>query len=140
MKRIIPVVMLVFLGAGCVSMPNSIVPATVVQPSERVTLGMTRSMVSAIMDARIVVGYEIDPDTGVAKPVEAQNLYGSETMKIDGITYQVDRYIVRPPLAGARIGEAELFPVIYKYGLVAATGHAGLLAITKPKVPVKVVK
>jgi hypothetical protein len=135
MKRIFPVLVLVIMAAGCVTVPNSIVPATTVtKPSDRITLGMTRAVVASIMDARVVVGYEVDPNTGLSKPVEVKNLYSSEAMKIDGISYEVDRYIVRPPLAGARIGEAELFPVVYKYGLVAAVGHDALAALTAPRV------
>lgn len=125
---------MVFMAAGCVTVPNSVMPTnTEVRPSDRVTLGMTRAMVSSIMDARVVVGYEIDPATGVSRPIEAQNLYSSEILKINGTTYQVDRYIVHPPLAGAQMSEAELFPVIYKYGLVVATGREGLEAVKAGK-------
>jgi hypothetical protein len=139
MKRILPVLILVLIGAGCVTVPNSVVPATAsLRPSDRVTLGMTRSAVSSIMDARVVVGYEIDPDTGVSKSAEVQNLYSSENVKINDISYQVDRYIVRPPMAGARIAETELFPVVYRFGLVVAAGREGLAALMTPAVPVKV--
>jgi len=127
---------LAVMGAGCVTVPNSIVPVnTAAQPSERVTLGMTRAMVSSIMDARVAVGYEVDPDTGVLKSVEAQNLYSSEIVKINELVYQVDRYIVRPPAAGAHMAETELFPVVYRYGLVVAVGREGLAALTASRPP-----
>ena len=120
------------------TVPNSVVtPAASVRPSDRVTLGMTHAVVSSIMDARVVVGYEVDNATGAEKPVEAQNLYSSEIVKINEISYQVDRYIIRPPQAGSHVGEAELFPVVYKYGLVVATGRNGLAALAvKMEAPV----
>jgi hypothetical protein len=141
MKRIFPVLVLVLMGAGCVTVPNSLVPSGTVRPSDRLTLGMTRAAVAAIMNARVVVGYEINPDTGVSKSVEAPNLYSSEIIKIQGISYQVDRYIVRPAMASARIAETELFPVVYKGSLVAAIGRDGLAALmAAPAVPVKAAK
>ncbi len=149
MKRILPVLVLILVGSGCVTVPNSIVASpTSARPSDRVTLGMTRGTVSSIMDARVVVGYEVDPDTRVSKSVEAQNLYSSEVVKIGPVTYQVDRYIVRPAVAGMHIAETELFPVVYKYGLVAAVGRDGLVALEAAaaapskavSIPVKAVK
>lgn len=141
MKRVLPVLGLILAAAGCVTVPNSIMtPATVVRPCDRVTLGMTRAAVSSIMDARVVVGHEIDPDAGVFRPVEAQNLYSAELVKINDISYQVDRYIVRSPSAGDRVAEADLFPVVYKYGLVVATGRDGLAALMLSASPGKALK
>jgi hypothetical protein len=141
MKKIFLVLGLVLVGAGCVTVPNSIVPAGTARPSDRVTPGMTRAAVAAIMNARVVVGYEIDPDTGVSKSVEAPNLYSSEIIKVQGASYQVDRYIVRPAMASARIAETELFPVVYKGGLVAAIGREGLAVLmAAPAAPAKAVK
>jgi hypothetical protein len=136
MKEILFLVGLVFTGAGCVTAPNSIMPVnTAAQPSERVTLGMTRAMVSSIMDARVTIGYEVDPDTGVLKSVEAQNLYSSEIVKINELAHQIDRYIVRPSTEGARMAETALFPVVYRYGLVVAVGREGLASLTASRSP-----
>ena len=136
MKRIFLILALVLLGAGCVTVPNSVVPPTnAARPADRVTLGMTRAAVAAIMDARVVVGYEIDPDTGMSKSVETKNLYSSEVLKLQDVAYQVDRYIVRPATASARIAETELFPVVYKDGLVVATSREGLAAFIALKTP-----
>jgi hypothetical protein len=141
MKKIFFVLVLVLAGAGCETVPNSIISTAAVRPSDRVTPGMTRAAVAAIMNARVVVGYEIDPDTGVSKSVEAPNLYSSEILKINGVSYQVDRYIVRPAMASARIAETELFPIVYKGGLVAAIGRDGLAVLmAAPAVPVKAAK
>ena len=138
------VVVAALFVAGCVTVPNSVVaPNAGARPSDRVTPGMTRAAVAAIMDGRVVVGYEIDPDTGLSRPVEAKNLYSSEIVKIGDKAYQVDRYIIRPAMASARIAETELFPVVYKDGLVVAAGRQGLAALaalTAPREPVKAVK
>jgi hypothetical protein len=144
MKRRFLVGVLALVVSGCVTVPNSIVPSGVsAKPTDRVTLGMTRASVSAIMDARVMVGYEVDPDTGMVKSLESQNLYSSEIMKIKDVVYQVDRYVVRPAAAGARIAETELFPVVYKAGLVVAVGRDGLALLMMPQVvavPVKAEK
>jgi hypothetical protein len=141
MKKISLILVLVLMGAGCETVPTSIVPSNAsTRPSDRVSLGMTRAAVGAIMNARVVVGYEIDPDTGMSKSVEAPNLFSSEIIKVKDVPYQVDRYIVRPAVASARIAETELFPVVYKDGLVVAAGRAGLAALTGPRAPVKAEK
>ncbi len=142
MKNIFLILGLIFMTAGCVTVPNSIgTSGSVARPSDRVTPGMTRAAVAAIMNARVVVGYEIDPDTGVSKSVEAPNLYSSEIVKVQGVSYQVDRYMVRPAMASARIAETELFPVVYKGGLVAAIGRDGLaMLMAAPAAPVKATK
>ena len=146
MKRIFPVLVLMLVAGGCVTVPNSVVsPAVSARPSDRVTLGMTRAMVASIMDARVTVAYGVDPDTKVARSTEVQNLYSSEIVKINEGTYQVDRYIVHSPVTGGHVIEAELFPVVYRSGLVVATGREGLAALAAPvgistTVPVKAVK
>jgi hypothetical protein len=140
MKRILFILALVLTGAGCVTVPNSIVSSTTARPSDRLTLGMTRAAVASIMDTRVVVGYEIDPDTGASKSVEAKNLYSSEIITVQEVSYQVDRYIVRPAMASARVKETELFPVVYKAGLVVAIGREGLVSLTASGAPVKAVK
>ena len=141
MKKISLILVLVLMGAGCETVPTSIVPPNAsTRPSDRVSLGMTRAAVGVIMNARVVVGYEIDPDTGMSKSVEAPNLFSSEIIKVKDVPYQVDRYIVRPAVASARIAETELFPVVYKDGLVVVTGRAGLAVLTGSKVPVKAEK
>ena len=141
MKKISLILVLVLMGAGCETVPTSIVPSNAsMRPSDRVSLGMTRAVVTSIMDGRVVVGYEIDPDTGLSKSVEAKNLFSSEIIKVKDVSYQVDRYIVRPAVASARIAETELFPVVYKDGLVVATGRAGLVGLTGSKAPVKAEK
>ena len=140
MKRIFPVLFLILVCAGCETIPNSIVSNAPARPSDRVTPGMNRTMVASIMSAHVVVGYEVDPDTRVAKTVEAQNLYSAELVKVGGVVYQVDRYIVHAGMTGARIAETELFPVVYKDGLVVATGRDGLAALTTSAAPVRAVK
>ena len=141
MKKISLILVLVLMGAGCETVPTSIVlPNAAVRPSDRVSLGMTRAAVASIMNGRVVVGYEINPDTGLSKSVEAPNLFSSEIIKVKDVPYQVDRYIVRPAVASARIAETELFPVVYKDGLVVAAGRAGLAALTGAKAPVKAEK
>ena len=134
MRKYFLFVMLSLACAGCGTIPNSVLPvASVVQPSERVTLGMTRVIVALIMDAKVIVGYEIDQVSGATKAIEVQNLFSSELMMVSGSAYQVDRYIVRPPMPGTRIAETDLFPVVYKDGLVVAKGREGLEQIRVAK-------
>ncbi|MFH0753121.1 MAG: hypothetical protein V2A70_00980, partial [Candidatus Omnitrophota bacterium] len=120
------VLCLMLIGAsGCTVVSTSIVPVVLPQnPVDRLTPGMTRAEVMAIMDARVVVGYEIDPFTGISKPVESKNLYSSEMMEAGGFSYQVDRYIIRPS-AAERVSEAGLFPVVYRNGFLVAKGYEG---------------
>ncbi len=125
--------LMVFSVMGCAVVSTSIVPTAMPwRPADRLTLGMTRAQVLALMDAKVVVGYEIDPVTGVSKPVEAQALYSSERVDIGGLVYQVDRYIVHPP-AAERVAESELFPVVYKDGLLVAKGYDGLMGLKAKK-------
>jgi hypothetical protein len=124
---------MVFAATGCSVVSTSIVPPAVsARPVDRITLGMTHTEAAAIMDAKVVVGYEVDPVAGTPKPVEARNLYSSEMTDINGVTYQIDRYIVRPP-ASERVAESELFPVIYKDGLLVAKGYEGLAGLKAGK-------
>jgi hypothetical protein len=132
MKNLLLVMLLVIMASGCATVPNSVAPAMpAIQPSERVSLGMTRPMVCTIMDGRVAVRYQIDAATGVSKPVEAQNLYSSEIVRISGTAYQVDRYLLRSPFQPVHITEVELFPVVYKNGLVVARGYDALKALER---------
>ena len=141
MKKILFILVLVMMAAGCETVPTSIVlPNAAARPADRITLGMTRAAVVAIMDGRVVVGYEIDPDTGMSRSVEARNLYSSEIVKVKDVPYQVDRYIVRPAMKSARIAETELFPIVYKAGLVVAVGRDGLASLITSGAPVKAAK
>jgi hypothetical protein len=134
MKRYLLLIVLMLAGTGCVTVANSVIPpAGVLRPEERVTLGMTRAMVAAVMDGKVIVGYVIDGASGVSRPVEAQKLFSSEISVINGASCQIDRYIVRPPAPGARVSEADLFPVVYKDGLVVAAGREGLAGIRAAK-------
>ncbi len=124
MRNLWLLVFLVFISAGCVTVANSVIPAApVVVPSDRVSLGMTRPMVTAILDIRVAVDNKIDPLTGVSKPVDVQSLYSSELVRIGATVYQVDRYLLRPPMMLGHITEADLFAVVYKDGLVVARGR-----------------
>ena len=120
-------------ACGCALVSTSMVPVAVPQrPVDRLTLGMTRVEVAAIMDARVIVSYEIDPVNGASKPVEARNLYSSEIVDINGVSCQIDRYIIHPPVA-ARVADAELYPVVYKNGLLIAKGMSGLSELKAQK-------
>ncbi|MEI8011586.1 MAG: hypothetical protein WCI27_03760 [Candidatus Omnitrophota bacterium] len=134
MKRLLGMLLLVPVLAGCSSIPVPVVSVVSVAPvaalpSDRLSIGMTRAEVVAIMAAQIVVGYEMNAVAGVSKPVKAQNLYSSELVVVKGATYQVDRYIVREPAPGAKVALDALFPVVYKDGLLTAKGRDGLAGI-----------
>ncbi|GEM_PF-4227081 len=129
MKKFMGMLFLAAMCAGCAGLPNSILPPTVTLPSDRLTPGITRAAVVAIMDAPVTVGYEIDPFSGVSRPIKVQSLYSSELITLQGGVYQVDRYIVRAPAAGATVAEENLYPVVYKDGLLAAKGRDGLAGL-----------
>ena len=130
MKRYFFLSGLVFACCGCATVPNSVVPPPApASLADQVTPGMTFTSVAAVMEGKVVVGYELDPATGVAKPTMSQRLYSSEMLSVNGQTYKVDRYIIRTPVTGAGVNEGELFPVIYKDGLVVAKGRDGLTRI-----------
>lgn len=115
---------------GCGTIANSVVPAAGPVPlQEQVTLGMTYPNVALVMNGSVVVGYEIDPATGASKPITVQRLYSSEMLNIKDQAYKVDLYILRSPVTGAGVNEGELFPVVYKDGLVVAKGRDGLARI-----------
>ena len=112
---------------GCATVPNSAVPPPApASLADQVTPGMTFASVAAIMDGKVVVGYELDPATGASRAIVSQRLYSSEILSVNGRNYKVDRYILRAPVTGAGVSDAELFPVIYKDGLVVAKGRDGL--------------
>jgi hypothetical protein len=99
---------------------------TALPPELRLKVGMTRAEVSAIMDRPVVVGYEIDPASGKASPVEAKSLFSTELMTVGGKEYQVDKYIIRSDNGIAVTAEDLLFPVVFERGLLVAKGHDGL--------------
>ncbi|MBF0330384.1 MAG: hypothetical protein HQL17_00475 [Candidatus Omnitrophica bacterium] len=133
MKYLAVYLLVVLSVSGCSMVSTSIAPAVVAaRPVDRLTLGMTRSEALAIMDAKVVVGYDVDQVSGVSKPIETKSLYSSEMTDINGVAYQVDRYIVRPP-ASMRMAESELYPVVYKDGFLAAKGYDGLAGLKAGK-------
>ena len=125
MKRIMLFLAVVLL-TGCASLPET---GSVPPLAGKVTLGMTRPEVVAIMDTMVTVGFEIDPLTGADKPVEAKNLYSTEILSLAASVYQVDRYIVRSVNGLASIAEADLFPVVYRNNILVAKGQDGVKAL-----------
>ncbi len=127
MKKHFWLVLVVIGCCGCGTIANSVVPAPGPVPlQEQVTLGMTHAAVALVMDGKVVVGYEIDPATGASKAIMSQRLFSSEMLDVKGQAYRVDRYILRGAATGEGITESELFPVVYKEGLVVAKGRDGL--------------
>jgi hypothetical protein len=94
-------------------------------------IGMSQAEVSAIMDQPVIVGYQIDPVTGVSKPVEASSLFSSEFLTKGNKTYQVDKYITRDDDGIAVTVEDLLYPVAFERGLLVAKGREGLEALKK---------
>jgi hypothetical protein len=133
MKQTLLAALFIMSIAGCASVSNPFDARPVMMhPWDRVSAGMTHAAVAIIMDGRAVVGHEPDA-AGTFKPVEAQNLYSAEIVEIKGVLYQVDRYIVHSPAQGEHLNEAELYPVIYKDGLVVAKGKEGLVGLRSAK-------
>ncbi len=134
MKRYFYLAALALGCCGCVTIPNSVVPHPAPVPlSDQVTPGMTFASVAAVMNGKVVVGYELDPATGASRPILSQRLYSSELLSVNGKKYKVDRYIIRAAATGVAVSEAELFPVVYQDGLVVAKGPEGLARIRLEK-------
>jgi len=128
--------MLVFLsGCSTMDLPKVSGFASPARPAALPSLGLTRKEVSALMTRPVTVGYQIDPSTGLSKPITANSLYGTEILIIGGETYIVDQYITGD--AGAVRGSLEdrLVPMVFKNDLLVGNSQAaldGLKAKQKP--------
>jgi hypothetical protein len=124
MKKIFLIVLCV-LCSGCAvisSAPSIFNPGKTANPEQMVQKGMSRQQVSSIMDKVVTVGFDIDPTTGISRPIETKSLFSSEIMMIKGQSCQVDRYIIRSNNGLAVTSEDALFPVVYEKGVVIAKG------------------
>lgn len=105
------------------------VAAPAIPAQERISLGMTRDAVTAVMSRPVTVGFEIDPATGTSHPIEVGSLFSSEILSLGAETYLVDYYIVDAEKAQVQIADADLFPVVFRNDLLVAKGQDGLKAI-----------
>ncbi len=128
MRYIFLVLFMIVLG-GCSSLPlnSSLLP--VASQAMEPTLGMTRPQVAALMTRTVTVGYEIDPVTGEAKPLEAKSLYSTEVVPVGNETYLVDSYIIGVPLPGHPVTASGLMPMIFKDDLLCGKGRDALAAL-----------
>jgi hypothetical protein len=112
------------LTGGCAGAAGKVVPSGAVAAlQDRVALGMARPQVEAAMGGTMVVGYDVDPVSGQARPITMNKLFSSEIMTFKGIDHQVDQYLLKPPADGKT---KELYPVVYKNGVVVGKGPEAL--------------
>ncbi|MEI6438538.1 MAG: hypothetical protein WCO69_07310 [Candidatus Omnitrophota bacterium] len=124
--RFIIAILLMISVSGCSSLNTSLIPAPAAQGP---TLGMTRAQVAALMTKMVVVGYEIDPSSGAAKPLEVKSFYSTEMLPSGNENYLVDSYITGVLPAGQRVKESGLTPMIFKNDILCGTGHESLAAL-----------
>jgi hypothetical protein len=130
MRAILLVFFLMLACSGCATLDAG--PFTLktgessLPPELRLKVGMTQAEVFAIMSKTVTVGYEVDPLSGVSKPIEANSLFSTEILTLGNKTYQVDKYIIRNDNGIAVTVEDLLFPVVFERGLVVAKGRDGL--------------
>ena len=122
MRTILSVFFLMFVCSGCVTLSSG--PS--LPPELQLQVGMSQAEVSAIMLKPVTVGYEVDPVSGVSRPIEASSLFSTEFLTLGNKTYQVDSYIVRNDNGIAVTVEDLLFPVVFERGLLVAKGLDGL--------------
>jgi hypothetical protein len=133
MKAVCVLCFLMMVCSGCAiitSGPSSPKAGATAVPRElQLKIGMSQAEVSAIMDRTVTVGYEVDPATGAAKPIEARSLFSTEFLTLGNKTYQIDKYIIRDDNGIAVTVEDLLFPVVFEHGLLVAKGRVGLEAL-----------
>ncbi len=130
MKYIAVVALLLLSGCASVDLPQvSVIAAPSRTISVLPSLGLTRQEVSALMTRPVTVGYQVDPSTGLSKPIAANSLYATEIVTSGGETYIVDQYITGD--AGAVRGSLEerLVPMIFRNGLLVGNSRAALDAL-----------
>jgi len=124
--------MWVLSGCATVSTPPEKPVATAVETSPGIlpqaSLGMRREDVLPLLTRSATVGYEKDAATGEFRPVRAGALYSTEVVVVNGITYQVDSYVVGDIKAeGAQAHN--LLPLIYQKGILVGKGQSELEAL-----------
>jgi hypothetical protein len=136
MRYVVLVFLSVFLS-GCAGVMENIQPpfggsAKAGSPGDKVSAGMTREVATGLMDGVINIGFEKDAVSGEFRPLKARCLYSSEILPVNGVSYLLDWYIVGPLVSGPP-KESELFPLVYKDGLLVAKGHEQLEALKNNK-------
>jgi hypothetical protein len=133
MKNIL-ILFTICLLSGCavVSGPGTVKPATQMAapqgPFDRIGLGMKRTEATALLEREATVGYEKDPVSGEFSPVRSRALFSTEIIQVNGVSYQVDSYIIAD-LKTAAPEEGELMPLIYQNGILVGKGRVELEAL-----------
>ena len=132
MRQIMGVLVgLVFLS-GCVVTTST--RPLVVQPAASwtdIALGTERQEVRGVLDRQIVVGYEIDEASGMARPLMASALVGSEILPCGETTYLIDRFV---PPGGSSIdlsSDDGLAALIFLDGRLEAKGEEAVATLRK---------
>ena len=78
------------------------------------------------MTRPVTVGYHVDAESGVAKPIAANSLYSTEILTLGKETYIVDQYISGDVGAAKGPIDDRLVPMIFKNNLLVGNSRAAL--------------
>ena len=129
---VILLLVLGLVGCGLPLRPDMARPAAV---STGPVLGMTRDNVCALMNRNVLTGYEIDPATGEARPIEMKSLYSTEIMASGAESYLVDFFITGivktedAPGGGRMMSAGSLTPMIFKDNILVGMGNDAFAAL-----------
>ena len=134
MRKLLVAILFVAFLQGCAAGPgpqgtdNVAAPAVVPGALPEASLGMRRDDIVGLLDREVTAGYEKDQASGEFRPIKARALYSTEMIEVNGITYQVDSYIVAG-MKTASPGGNDLMPLIYQKGILVGKGKAELEAL-----------
>lgn len=137
MRLFYGVMLLAFFTSGCVTVETrknveQVTAVALPDPFVKVVIGMTHEEVTALLNDKVILGYEVDPLTETVRPIEVSRLYASEVFSAGEQFYQVDQYIAHDASDGTANVEADLFPLAYKDGILVAKGPAAVEALKTP--------
>lgn len=124
------IVLIVCSGCATVEIKKEIPPSQQ-ESFSNVQLGMTHQQVTALINEKIVIGFEVDPVTGNLKAIETQRWYSSEKVLIGQQEYQIDEYLMLKNIGEMFDAHKDLFPFGYKDGVLVAKGLKDIEALKK---------
>ena len=119
MKKIffIPIVLIL---SGCVTAGQS--PAKTLTRYNHVSTGMTVDQVEAVIGETVVVGYDVDQETGRTSPITEKSLQREQKIQKNGRMYDVKFYLTHIRQSDDRVTDDELTPFIFEDGRLKARG------------------
>lgn len=110
MRLFYGVMLLAFFTSGCVTVETrknveQVTAVALPDPFVKVVIGMTHEEVTALLNDKVILGYEVDPLTETVRPIEVSRLYASEVFSagnssirwtsISRMTHLMERLMLR---------------------------------------------